>query len=744
MTKAGIHPGCARPVARVAVVPSPMRCAQREHDGRSAFGLPARGAAPCGVLAATHPAANRVMPDNPLILRVLLATLIFFAPRPSSASQECAYVTAGDSLIMIETTGNSIAARVPLSPYISRPVALTPDGKLAFVGTAEPSVFEERGGGLDVLDTGNNRVVATIPLTIASSGSIASLPTPFGPYSPGSIAFTPDGAMAYATGTYDFGAPARAAALFVIDVATRQVMRTIAQAENAAMSPDGRTVYAIRTDVWLQATEPPRLLFIDAENGDITGMLSHLPYARRIVVTADGRSAFLASTGHPDSQIIRIDTAARAVAGSIDLAGELTDLSLSADDTIAYATTYNTDTGFFVLLDLASGTEIGTLAFDGVPDGFAMTRDQRRAYILLRPDIHRHDAAVGVVDVARREFATMIPLPGEGTAIDIATAPLGCSAPFCEGDCDDNGQVTVDEMVVGVEMSLGEALGLCAAFTEDDRGVVSIDALIRAVRHVLDGCPSAASPTATVTPTPPASTPQITPKSGGSPSVTPEGSCGAVCDGRSCGSQQCGERYFFGPVFGTALCTGQGADGCLCEVFECDLCGNGIVDVGEECDVGGGFGGMGCAVNCTIEVETHTQFHDLVTDGLNLPRGVGGQIDLRRGRERNPPMPPCYPAAVRALRIHPAPLMGGECQCVEAVVDAENFGAGNAGIAMMGCAERPDEIQGIISINQWRIAAGCAPGKPEDGPDLQPCTDDDLGRGSERPVTAIRFHAQAN
>lgn len=404
------------------------------------------------------------MSGNGRIVGALLVAFVFLAAGPLLASQECAYLTVADTMVTIDSTDNSIATRVPFGRYTAGSIALTPDGSVAFVGTAD---------GLAVLDTETNRVVATIPLGI---------------YSAGPISFSPDGATAYATGTYEFGAPARAAVLFVIDVGTRQVVHTIEQAENAAVSPDGRTVYAVRTDVWLQSAEPPRLLFIDARTGDVTGILPNVPYARKIVVTPDSRSAYLGSTGYPDSRIVRIDAVTRALAGTIDLAGELTDLSLSSDGTMAYATTYNTDIGNFVLFDLPSGTEVGKLAFEGVPDAFALTRDQRRAYILLRPDIRRQEPAVGVIDVPARTVAAMIPLRAWGTAIDIATVPHGCSAPVCEGDCDSNGQVTVDEILAGAAMSLGEVGELCAAYAGDS-GTVSVDALVRAVAHALNGCP---------------------------------------------------------------------------------------------------------------------------------------------------------------------------------------------------------------------------------------------------------------
>lgn len=70
------------------------------------------------------------------------------------------------------------------------------------------------------------------------------------------------------------------------------------------------------------------------------------------------------------------------------------------------------------------------------------------------------------------------------------SSPLpALSFTSCEGDCGEDDQVTVDELVRGVKIALGTLeLGNCAALDVDD-GVVSVDELITAVARSMGGCP---------------------------------------------------------------------------------------------------------------------------------------------------------------------------------------------------------------------------------------------------------------
>ena len=60
----------------------------------------------------------------------------------------------------------------------------------------------------------------------------------------------------------------------------------------------------------------------------------------------------------------------------------------------------------------------------------------------------------------------------------------------CVGDCDDERQVTIDELVRGVNIALGAfPLSECPSFDCNDTGAVDISCLVRAVNNALSGCP---------------------------------------------------------------------------------------------------------------------------------------------------------------------------------------------------------------------------------------------------------------
>jgi len=72
--------------------------------------------------------------------------------------------------------------------------------------------------------------------------------------------------------------------------------------------------------------------------------------------------------------------------------------------------------------------------------------------------------------------------------IETNSAAAGAAAQ-CSGDCDGNGSVDVNELVLGVNMALGnQPLSACPSFDCHHDSVVAIDCLVQAVKSALDGC----------------------------------------------------------------------------------------------------------------------------------------------------------------------------------------------------------------------------------------------------------------
>jgi hypothetical protein len=77
-----------------------------------------------------------------------------------------------------------------------------------------------------------------------------------------------------------------------------------------------------------------------------------------------------------------------------------------------------------------------------------------------------------------------------GDFIVTSTFRLEAAAPACVGDCNGDGQVTVDELITGVNIALGSAdLDTCPVFDSNGDGSVTVDELITAVNNALLGCP---------------------------------------------------------------------------------------------------------------------------------------------------------------------------------------------------------------------------------------------------------------
>jgi hypothetical protein len=81
-----------------------------------------------------------------------------------------------------------------------------------------------------------------------------------------------------------------------------------------------------------------------------------------------------------------------------------------------------------------------------------------------------------------------VTLPLEGVVVTMTGAGGGSFRSRCVGDCSQDGRVTIDELVRGVNLALGAAIGACPAFDSNGDGLVTVEELVRAVNSALNGC----------------------------------------------------------------------------------------------------------------------------------------------------------------------------------------------------------------------------------------------------------------
>ncbi|MGH7790228.1 MAG: hypothetical protein ACRERC_25395 [Candidatus Binatia bacterium] len=89
-----------------------------------------------------------------------------------------------------------------------------------------------------------------------------------------------------------------------------------------------------------------------------------------------------------------------------------------------------------------------------------------------------------------------------GLLMWLALASPAAAQDVCVGDCNSDGAVSIGELLVGVNISLGSAaVSSCPGFDSNASGSVQITELLGGVRSAVQGC-RAVEPTATPMPTP--------------------------------------------------------------------------------------------------------------------------------------------------------------------------------------------------------------------------------------------------
>ena len=170
--------------------------------------------------------------------------------------------------------------------------------------------------------------------------------------------------------------------------------------------------------------------------------------------------------------------------------------------------------------------------------------------------------------------------------------PAPSPAQTCVGDCNGDGRVLVNELVLGVNIVLEERpVSACTALA-DEAGIVNIMQMMKGINNALGVCPArpTATPTATPVPRTPTPTPSLTATL---PSATPTTTRTLPPTATSTA-----------PATATPTTAASNtATPSVTATTAPALCGDGFVNLaqGETCDDGNTADGDSCPANCRIE-----------------------------------------------------------------------------------------------------------------------------------------------
>jgi YVTN family beta-propeller protein len=285
-------------------------------------------------------------------------------------------------------------------------VAITPDGRLAYVTMDDHLPGGDSIAAVAVIDTPSNTVTATIPIGIQ----------------PGDVAITPDGQQVYVS---NFDRPHLSGALSAIDTLTNTVTASITVSgrgggpTGVAVGLNGRHAYVCND--MDEGHDQGRLSVIDTSTNTITTTIGVSAFPTAVRITPDGRRVYVIDTdgtfaiidtatneatfpftnfvGHrmafagggshayilrdADTLISVVDTSNIEVVNFSDVNGLATDVAVTPDGQHAYVT--QRTASLISVIDTTTHVATPTpVAFQGTADGLAITPDGQRAYVSNR------------------------------------------------------------------------------------------------------------------------------------------------------------------------------------------------------------------------------------------------------------------------------------------------------------------------------------------------------------------------
>src|SRR5258708_1566387 len=186
-------------------------------------------------------------------------------------------------------------------------------------------------------------------------------------------------------------------AIAVLDTASNKVTKTIpvpTGPHGLVVTPDGRWVYA-------SSDGDSVVSVIDTRTDELSASIDVGPTPHGLATTPDGSRVLVAGFG--TNSVEAIDTSTNAVAWQVAVP-QPHNLAISADGQTAYAASQKEGAKALAIIDLASGTQTGSIALDQTPRALNISPDGADiAFTLAGVD------PLQILDLSSQTLATQIP-----------------------------------------------------------------------------------------------------------------------------------------------------------------------------------------------------------------------------------------------------------------------------------------------------------------------------------------------
>jgi DNA-binding beta-propeller fold protein YncE len=380
----------------------------------------------------------------------------------------CLYVTSGSagSVSVLDAARRRVtgvlAGGGALAPNVSA-ITVAPDGRLAYVlETGSPIVATgaEAKASVAVVDT-------TTGVVLGRFGTLVS---------PRDIFLSTDGAEIYVTDQ---------AGLTDFDVLSWQRRATVplSGASRAAVDPDAGFAYVL-------GDNGSHIYVIGLDAPHIVRDFALGPSSLALAVSLAPRAQALVVVESLTSQIVMRDTDSGTVRWAVRVGPGARSIALTPDERLLFVG-HRYSSGTVSVVDMLAQRVVAVVSFKDGVDDVAVTPDGAFLYITTGTA-----QQVWVMDTKTLQIIGNIQIGQAAEQVAIGTSQRGCRVAVpCEGDCNSDGDVKIDELVTAVGILLG-TVEQCACASLAHTDPPTIDYLVGAVRASLEGCPTVDSTSA--------------------------------------------------------------------------------------------------------------------------------------------------------------------------------------------------------------------------------------------------------